>query len=125
VRASAASVVAPDSLVQSLTAMGMQPYGMVAPTGYSTKATSWENTGAVLARINFSSALTQGKLPGIQFDPADLLALRIVTSFDLSKTESSLGDSRSGLNFAIALIDNSVLSGDISAAETAIIRKEM
>jgi uncharacterized protein (DUF1800 family) len=37
VRASGANVVAPDALVQNLTAMGMQPYGMVPPTGYSTK----------------------------------------------------------------------------------------
>jgi uncharacterized protein (DUF1800 family) len=78
VRATGANVAAPDALVQNLTAMGMQPYGMVPPTGYSTKVATWENTGALLARINFSTVLTQGKLPGVQFDPADLLALRIL-----------------------------------------------
>jgi uncharacterized protein (DUF1800 family) len=124
-RASGATVVAPDALVQTLTAMGMQPYGAVPPTGYSTKTVTWENTGALLARINFSSALTQGKLAGVQFDPADLLADAMVASSDLSRTKSELAESRSGIDFAIALIENSILGGDLSAADAAIIRKQM
>jgi uncharacterized protein (DUF1800 family) len=125
VRASGANVVAPDALLQTLTTMGMQPYGMVPPTGYSTKAATWENTGALLARINFSSALTQGKLAGVQFDPADLLALGILTSSDLSRTKAALSEGRSGLDFAIALTEGSILDGGLSAADAAIIRKEM
>jgi uncharacterized protein (DUF1800 family) len=125
VRASGANVAVPDALVQSLAAMGMQPYGMVPPTGYSTKAATWENTGALLARINFSTALTQGKLPGVQFDPADLLVLGILTSSDLSETKAAIADGRSGLNFAIALTEDSILDGDLSAADAAIIRKQM
>jgi uncharacterized protein (DUF1800 family) len=125
VRASGANVVAPDALLQNLTAMGMQPYGMVPPTGYSTKAATWENTGALLARINFSSALTQGKLAGVQFDPADLLALGILASSDLSRTKAALAEGRSGLDFAIALTEGSILDGGLSAADAAIIRTEM
>jgi uncharacterized protein (DUF1800 family) len=123
VRASGANVAAPDVLVQNLTAMGMQPYGMVPPTGYSTKTATWENTGSLLARINFSTVLTQGKLPGVQFDPADLLALRILTGSDLSGTKAANG--HSGLSFAIALTEDSILDGDLSAADAAIIRKQM
>lgn len=125
VRASGANVAVPDALVQSLAAMGMQPYGMVSPTGYSTKAATWENTGALLARINFSTALTQGKLPGVQFDPADLLVLGVLTSSDLSETKAAIADGRSGLNFAIALTEDSILDGDLSAADAAIICKQM
>jgi uncharacterized protein (DUF1800 family) len=124
-RASGANVVALDALVQNLTIMGMQPYGVVPPTGYSTKAATWENTGALLARINFSSALTQGKLAGVQFDPADLLAVGVLTSSDLSRTKTVLAQSRSGLYFAIALVENSILGGDLSAADATVIRKEM
>ncbi len=125
VRASGANVAAPDALVQNLTAMGMQPYGMAPPTGYSTKTATWENTGALLARINFSTVLTQGKLPGVQFDPADLLVLGILSSSDLSGTKAALADGRSGLDFAIALTEDSVLDGDLSTSDAAIIRKQM
>lgn len=125
VRASGANVVAPDALVQNLTAMGMQPYGMVPPTGYSTKAVTWENTGALLARMNFSVALTQGKLLAIQFDPADLLVEGMLTSSDLSGTTAALAKSRSGADFSIALTENFILGGALSAADAAIIRKEM
>jgi uncharacterized protein (DUF1800 family) len=125
VRATGANVVTPDALVQNLTAMGMQPYGMILPTGYSTNAAAWENTGALLARINFSSNLTQGKIAGVQFDPADLLALGILTNSDLAGTRAAFVNGRSGLDFAIALTGNSILNGELSAADTAIIHRQM
>ncbi len=125
VRASGANVMAPDALVQNLTAMGMQPYGMVPPTGYSTKAPTWENTGALLARVNFSTALTQGKLPGVQFDPADLLALAILTSSETSGMKTDLAASRTGLDFAMAVAEDSIFAGDLSAADAATIRSGM
>jgi len=56
VRAPGASVVAPATIVQNLGSMGMQPYGMTVPTGYEMKAATWENEGALLARINFATA---------------------------------------------------------------------
>ena len=34
------------------------------PTGYSDKATTWVNTGALLNRLNFALALATGKVPG-------------------------------------------------------------
>jgi hypothetical protein len=105
--------------------MGMQPYGMIPPTGYSTNAAAWENTGALLARINFSSNLTQGKIAGVQFDPADLLALGILTNSDPAGAKAVLAGGGSGLDFAIALTENSMLNGELSAADAAIIRKQM
>src|SRR5580704_869636 len=41
-RASGANVTAPDALVQNLNAMGMRPYGMEVPSGYSLKAETWQ-----------------------------------------------------------------------------------
>lgn len=35
------------------------------PTGYSDKAATWVNTGALLNRLNFALALATGKVPGI------------------------------------------------------------
>ena len=87
VRASGANVVAPDALVQNLTAMGMQPYGMAVPTGYAMKAETWDNEGALLARINFATTLTQGKMAGVQFDPATLLTIGILRNADQPQNE--------------------------------------
>jgi len=125
VRASGTNVTAPDALVQNLGAMGMPPYGMVPPTGYPTKAAAWDNTGAVLARINFATALSQGKLPGLQFDPAGLLALGILKSPNLSRTEAALAEDHAGLDFAIAVTEDTILQGDLAAKDVTVIRKEL
>jgi hypothetical protein len=69
--------------------------------------------------------LTQGKLAGVQFDPWDLVALGILTNSDLSGTKAAFAEGRSGLDFAIALTEDSILGGALSAADAAIIRKEM
>jgi uncharacterized protein (DUF1800 family) len=125
VRASASNVIAPDALIQNLNAMGMQPYGMAVPTGYSMKAETWETEGSLLARINFSSALSQGKIPGLQFDPANLLAVGLLTSLDLPKSEAAIAQKHAGLDFAIALTEDALLQGELSAKDEAIIRKQM
>jgi uncharacterized protein (DUF1800 family) len=38
------------------------------PTGYSDKATTWVNTGALLNRLNFALAVATGKTPGARVD---------------------------------------------------------
>jgi len=124
VRASGANVVFPDALVASLTAMGMQPYGMAVPTGYSMKSETWDNEGALLARINFSTALTQGNLPGVQFDPGALITLGILTSLDAPRTKAVIADKPTGLDFAIALTEDSVLPGELQSKDEAVIRKQ-
>jgi uncharacterized protein (DUF1800 family) len=69
VRASGAEVSNAASLARQLQSMGMSPYGMQPPTGYSMKATAWVNSSALLGRMNFALALTAGKLKGVQVSP--------------------------------------------------------
>jgi uncharacterized protein (DUF1800 family) len=125
IRASATNVVAPDALLQNLNAMGMQPYGMAVPTGYSMKAETWESEGALLARINFSTALTQGKLGGLQFDPGNLLTLGILTSSELPRTKAALAGKHTGFDSAMALMEDAILQGELSEKDEEIIRKQM
>jgi len=125
VRASGTNVTAPDAILGVLNQMGMQPYGMSVPTGYSMKKETWETEGALLARINFATALTQGKLSGMQFDPANLVTLGIVRSSESPKTKVVLAQKHTGLDFAIALIEDAILQGELSAKDEAIIQKEM
>jgi uncharacterized protein (DUF1800 family) len=125
VRASGTNVTAPDAILGVLNQMGMQPYGMSVPTGYSMKKETWETEGALLARINFATALTQGKLSGMQFDPANLIALGILKSSESPKTKVVLAQKHTGLDFAIALTEDAILQGELTAKDEAIIRKEM
>jgi uncharacterized protein (DUF1800 family) len=125
VRASGTNITAPDALVQNLTAMGMQPYGMAVPTGYSMKAETWENEGALLARMNFSTTLTHGKLPGVQFDPGGLIALGILTNSELPNAKAILAQGRYGINLAIALEEDTILEGELSAKDEAVIQSEL
>jgi uncharacterized protein (DUF1800 family) len=124
VRASGTTVVAPDAMLAALNQMGMPPYGMLVPTGYSMKRQTWETEGDVLARINFATALAQGKLGGLQFDPANLITLDILTSSDSPKTKAVLAQKHSGLDFAIALSEDALLQGELSAKDEAIIRQQ-
>ena len=133
VRASGANVAQADSLVQSLNAMGMRPYGMESPTGYSMKAETWQTEGAVLARINFTTALTQGKLAGVQFEPGNIVTLGLLANPDLTTDlpknqtrEPETGNAQNaGVNAAIALIEKTLLDGDLSAQNQTVIRKQM
>jgi uncharacterized protein (DUF1800 family) len=125
VRASGTNVTAPDAILGVLNQMGMQPYGMAVPTGYSMKKETWETEGALLARINFATALTQGKVSGTQFEPANLITLGIVRSSESPKTKVVLAQKHTGLDFAIALIEDAILQGELSAKDEAIIQKQM
>jgi uncharacterized protein (DUF1800 family) len=124
IRATGANVKEPDALVQNLSAMGMQPYGMAVPTGYSMKSETWDNEGALLARINFSTAFTQGKLPGVQFDPATLLTIGILRNLDQPRTKTMLADKHTGLDVALALTEDTILPSELLPKDEAVIRKE-
>jgi uncharacterized protein (DUF1800 family) len=48
--------------------MGESLYGAQPPTGYPDRADAWVNAGALLARMNFALALTQGRVAGVTLD---------------------------------------------------------
>ena len=123
VRASGANVTTADALVGNLSSMGEQPYGMAIPTGYSMKASTWENEGSLLTRINFATTLTQGKLGGVQFDPADLVVEGAFHGDD-PKTRSALVSKQTGAE-ALAFCEDAILQGDYSAKDEVIMRKEI
>src|SRR5207245_577042 len=50
-------------LVRAAAEMGEGLYSAQPPTGYPDRAEAWVNAGALLARMNFALALTQGRLP--------------------------------------------------------------
>ena len=58
------------AVAKQIAEMGEPLYLCQPPTGYADTAEAWVNAGALLARVNFAVALTEGKLPGTSADPA-------------------------------------------------------
>ena len=73
VRALGTDVDTPMPLVQWVGRIGEPLYQCQPPTGYSDKAETWVNSGALLNRLNFSLALAGNKVRGSRSDVAALL----------------------------------------------------
>jgi uncharacterized protein (DUF1800 family) len=72
-RASDATVMNPQPLVQAMERLGMPVYGMQTPNGYSWKQDEWVSSNALVARMNFALVLSAGRLPGVRTDWPALL----------------------------------------------------
>ncbi|HEX8879920.1 MAG TPA: DUF1800 family protein, partial [Candidatus Acidoferrum sp.] len=72
-RALGTDVDTPLPLVQWVGRIGEPLYQSQPPTGYSDKAETWVNTGALLNRLNFSLALAGSRMRGARTDVASLL----------------------------------------------------
>ena len=68
VRASGAEVTSPGALVNVLGDLGMPLYGMQTPNGYSMKSEAWNNTAALIDRMNFALALSSNRVAGVTTD---------------------------------------------------------
>jgi uncharacterized protein (DUF1800 family) len=75
VRALGTDVDTPMPLVQWVGRIGEPLYQCQPPTGYSDKADTWVNTGALLNRLNYSLALAGNKMRGARTDVASLLGV--------------------------------------------------
>jgi uncharacterized protein (DUF1800 family) len=67
-RALEANVVVSLPLVNRVAQMGEPLFLCQPPTGYSDKAQTWVNTGALLNRLNFALAFSSNKLQGSNVD---------------------------------------------------------
>jgi uncharacterized protein (DUF1800 family) len=85
VRALGTDVDSSMPLVQWVARIGEPLYQCQPPTGYSDKAETWVNTGALLNRLNFSLALAGNKVRGSRADVAALLGSEAAPD---SKTDS-------------------------------------
>ena len=72
VRATGADVEDAMPLARQLNNMGMPLYGAQPPTGYSMKAETWVSSSALLNRMNFAMALTNGRVRGAKVDAVQL-----------------------------------------------------
>jgi len=112
VRASGAQVEDARALVGTLNNMGMMPYGMTPPTGYSMKADVWVNSSALLGRMNFALGLAAGKIRGIKIDSA-------------AGTTAAGEEVTTDPQQTLATLEKSLLSGDISKQTHDTISKQL
>jgi uncharacterized protein (DUF1800 family) len=60
------------ALVQKVADLGQPLYNKMEPNGYPNTAEAWLSTTGVMGRLNFSSALAAGQLPGVAMDSSRL-----------------------------------------------------
>ncbi len=111
VRASGAEVDDARALVGTLNNMGMMPYGMMPPTGYSMKAETWVNSSALIGRMNFALGLAAGKIRGVTVDLVALSGEAAQPPADAHQT--------------LAMLEDSLLAGDISKQTHDTITKQL
>ena len=127
VRATDGEVDNARALVGTLNNMGMMPYGMMPPTGYSMKADVWVNSSALLARMNFALGLAAGKIRGVKVDSLSLVAGTPATGSDPAGSGVAGPDRQAPADaqLVLASLENSLLSGDISKQTHDTIGKQL
>jgi len=121
------------AIVNVLRTMGEPLYQMQPPTGYPMTAEHWMNSAALIDRLNFSLQLAGGKLGNTAFDAPRLLATGLLAreaeparsairriSVDRTRTESP-----SGREEAIALMEQMVVGGAVSAKTGEVMLKQI
>ena len=114
VRASGAEVEDARGLVGTLNNMGMMPYGMMPPTGYSMKSDVWVNSSALLGRMNFALGLAAGKIRGVS-----------ITTDQGGESQGAGTEANTDAQQVLAKLENSLLEGDISKQSHDSITKQM
>ena len=125
----------PGALVGVIARMGEPLYLMQPPTGYSTTADNWMNSGALVDRLNFSMQFANSKVGGIKFDAPRLLAegllARTATPAYLhgaSRTQAVALTSTSlpsGQEEALGLMEQMLVDGKVSEKINDVIHKEL
>jgi len=108
-RALGADVGTPMPLVQWIGRIGQPLYQCQPPTGYSDRADTWVNTGALLNRLNYSLALAGNKVRGSRSDVTSLLGMDSTT------------DAKTALNHAVQVF----LGGQTGPTTVETLEKEL
>jgi uncharacterized protein (DUF1800 family) len=68
VRAAGSQVDSTAAMADMVAQLGMPLYGHQTPDGYSMKSEAWNNTAALVARMNFALALATNRVAGVTTD---------------------------------------------------------
>jgi uncharacterized protein (DUF1800 family) len=124
-RATGTDLNNPGPALGILNKMGMPLYQMVPPTGYSMTESPWMNSEALIDRMNYALALSNGQVGGTNFDAGRLLALGTLTSRGFPRPNPADSDSGRGQETALLLLENALLNGEVSATTQKAIRRQL
>jgi uncharacterized protein (DUF1800 family) len=124
-RATGTDLNNPGPMLGILNKMGMPLYQMVPPTGYSMTASTWMNSDALVDRMNYALALSNGQVGGTNFDAGRLLALGTLTSRGFPRPNATDSDAGHGQETALLLLENALLNGEVSASTQKAIRRQL
>jgi hypothetical protein len=86
------------------------------------------NSEALLDRVNYALALSNGQVGGTNFDAGRLLALGTLTSRGFPTPQNSCAgadaDCTHGQETALLLLENALLNGEVSATTQKAIRRQ-
>jgi uncharacterized protein (DUF1800 family) len=108
-RALGTDVDTPMPLVQWVSRIGEPLYQCQPPTGYSDKAETWVNAGALLNRLNFSLALAGNKVRGSRSDIVAFLGA------------DPSGNAKAALDQAVQLL----LGGEVAPTTIETLQKQL
>ncbi len=117
-RATATDPQNPGMMVSTLDKMGMPLYKALPPTGYYLTADKWMNSSALVDRLNFTYALTSGKL-NQKFDVAKLLATGLLES----RTAGT--GSPGGPDVATRVLEATIIGAPVSARTNLLIGQQV
>jgi hypothetical protein len=122
------------ALTQVIARMGEPLYQMQPPTGYSTTADHWMNSGALVDRLNFSLQFAGSKVGGIHFDAPRLLAQGLLARPALPPLQhgthaQSIAMTATGLpsgqDEALNLMEQMLIASQVSEKTNAVIHREL
>lgn len=87
-RALNADVTISLPMAQWVGRMGEPLFQCQPPTGYSDKASTWVNTGALLNRLNFALAFASGKMPGASVNLRPMFGADAATDPEMALSRS-------------------------------------
>lgn len=127
----------PQALVAQLRAMGEPLYRCQPPTGYPVTGSGWMNSSALIDRLNFALALSQGHLGGMHLDAPLLLASALLQQPTKSPTQpngfrahavalnSTPASDPDGEDQALALLERALVAGEVTPATNQVIRGQL
>jgi hypothetical protein len=123
----------PQVLVAQLRSMGEPLYRCQPPTGYPIAGANWMNSGALVDRLNFALALSEGRLGGIHLNAPLLLASRLIgqPAALASMAQTHLvahavpAPAPSGEDQALALLEQALIAGEISPQTNSVIHQQL
>ena len=94
-RAMDANVDSTAVIAQRLNELGQPLYRKIEPTGYPSRNSEWMNSSALLGRMNFALALTQGKIAGVSV-PAGRFGKQVLSVPLSSATKDTIAKALEG-----------------------------